>query len=77
MHLIDKDPVPKNALKKALTNKISDNYTTNPLLKKVPYKPKAKPREIQIRTVPTPKPQRMKQYGDKGYKPATGEGTSH
>jgi len=82
MHLIDKDPMTpemkrKHTLNMALRNKISPSkYTTNPLLKMVPPKEKAKPVEVQIRTTSSKKPQ-MKQYGDKGYKPATGSGTGN
>lgn len=34
-------------------------------------------REVQIRVVKKKVTPRMKQYGDKGYKPATGSGTAH
>lgn len=57
MHLIDKDPMPKKPtpLTKALNSKTgASNYTTNPLLHKVPYK-KTKPREVMIEARPAPK----------------------
>lgn len=80
MHLIDKDPMTpemkakrasltaKSAFSKALKNKSNvSKYTTNPLLKMVP--PKGKERNAPRNTI--------KQYGDKGYKPATGSGTGN
>lgn len=67
-----------DSLKKALQNKAKTyEYKTNPILKMVPPKPKAptpKPQEVQIRTV---KRGRMRQYGDSGYVPSTGEGVGH
>lgn len=78
MHLIDKDPMPaKKTLSTALKNrteKMRGKYISNPILRENPPKMKVKPREVQIRTTPA---RRMRQFGDKGYKPATGEGTSY
>lgn len=68
----------KHTLNMAIRNKISPSkYTTNPLLKMVPPKEKAKPVEVQIRTTSSKRKPPMKQYGDKGYKPATGSGTGN
>lgn len=64
-----------NPFKSALGSKLSDKYTTNPLLKGVT--PKAKPTEVRIRTTAPQRKQPMRQYGDKGYKPATGSGTGN
>lgn len=74
-------PTSKDVLRKALDNKAAGKYTTNPLLRAVPYKD-TKPLKSHLKAnlkdhrIPDKKTQ-MKQYGDKGYKPATGSGTGN
>lgn len=40
-------------------------------------KPKAKPRQVQVRGTNTPKKPGLKHYGEKGYRPSNGIGVGH
>lgn len=66
-----------NPMNKAIKAKTRDKYISNPILKQNPPAAKIAPKEVRIRVVPSLKRGRMRQYGDKGYRPSDGRGVGH